>query len=105
MKKLLTMTFFLAFSSAAFADGAADIWKAKCKGCHGEDGAGKTKVGIKEKVDDLSDAQWQARHSDEKIRTVISEGSKDNTKMKPFKDKLSAEEIDSLVAYIRTLKK
>jgi cytochrome c553 len=107
MKALLTATVLFTFagSTAAFADGAADIWKAKCKGCHGEDGAGKTKVGEKEKVDDLSKPEWQAKHSDDQIRTVISEGSKNNSKMKPFKEKLSPEEIDSLVSHIRTLKK
>ena len=31
------------------------------------------------------------------IRTIIADGSKDNSKMKPFKEKLSAAEIDGLV--------
>jgi cytochrome c6 len=95
----------LSMCSTAMADSAADIYKAKCKGCHGEDGKAQTKVGKKEKMADISTAEWQSKHSDEDIRTVISDGSKDNAKMKPFKDKLSAEEIASLVKYIRTLKK
>jgi mono/diheme cytochrome c family protein len=33
----------------------------------------------------------------------VAEGGKD--KMKPFKDKLSDEEIKALVAYVRSLKK
>jgi len=32
-------------ATAALADDAGDIWKAKCKGCHGDDGKAKTKVG------------------------------------------------------------
>jgi mono/diheme cytochrome c family protein len=107
MKKLaLSLALSFALGGSAFAaDAAVDIWKAKCKGCHGEDGKAKTKVGEKEKIDDLSDPKWQANHSDEKIREVITNGSKkEKSKMKPFKDKLSAEEIDSLVQYIRTLK-
>ncbi|MFL5319587.1 MAG: c-type cytochrome [Myxococcaceae bacterium] len=95
----------LTLAAPAFADSAADTYKAKCKSCHGEDGAGKTKTGEKEKIADMSDPAWQKKHTDEDIKTVISEGSKDNKKMKPFKDKLSAEEIDGLVKYIRTLKK
>src|SRR5262249_7837304 len=97
--------FTVAGSSAALADGAADIWKAKCKGCHGEDGAAKTKVGEKEKIADMSKAEWQAKHTDEQIKAVITDGSKNNSKMKPFKEKLSDEEIQSMVSYIRGLKK
>lgn len=105
MKKLFVATavaFALAAGTAS-ADDAADIWKAKCKSCHGATGKADTKEGRKHKIDDLTEADWQQRHSDEKIRKVIAEGKPD-TKMKAYKDKLSAQEIDALVAYIRTLK-
>jgi cytochrome c553 len=102
MKKRFALVLALSLSSAAFAeDSVADIWKAKCKSCHGEDGKAKTKMGEKEKIDDLTDAGWQQRHSDEKIRDYIANGSKKNPKMKPFKDKLTPEEIDALVKHIR----
>jgi len=104
MKKrfALVMALSLAATSAG-AEDAAEVWKAKCKSCHGEDGKAQTKMGQKESIDDLSDAGWQKRHSDEKIREVIAEGSQKNKKMKAFKDKLTPEQIDSLVKYIRTL--
>jgi mono/diheme cytochrome c family protein len=92
----------LALSGSALAEDApADIWKAKCKGCHGEDGAAKTRAGQKENIADFTSAEWQKGHSDEKIRVAIAEGSKTNSKMKAFKDRLTPAEIDSLVKYIR----
>lgn len=92
----------LSLSGAAFAaDAPADIWKARCKGCHGDDGKAQTKVGQKEKISDFTLAEWQAKHTDADIKKVITDGSEHNSKMKAFKDKLSPEEIDSLVKYIR----
>jgi cytochrome c553 len=86
-------------------DSAEDIWAAKCKGCHGADGKAKTKIGIKEKIDDLTTAEWQAELSDQAILQVITSGSdKKGSKMKAFKDKLTSAEIASLVPYIRAMK-
>src|SRR3954462_14307520 len=104
-KTILAALTCLSLAAPAFADSPADIYKAKCKSCHGEDGAGKTKTGEKEKIKDMTTAEWQSKHTDADIHTVIAEGSKDNKKMKPFKDKLTPEEIDGLVKYVRTLKK
>jgi cytochrome c6 len=106
MKKLsiaVAMVFSLT-ATFAHASEVADLWKAKCKSCHGEAGAAETPNGKKYKVDNLTDAGWQSRHSDEKIKKVIMEGKKD-TKMKAYKDKLSEAEIDALVKHIRTFKK
>jgi mono/diheme cytochrome c family protein len=101
MKKF-ALVLTLSLSAAAYAEETpADTWKAKCKGCHGDDGKAKTKMGEKEKIPDITTADWQKRHSDEQIRDSIANGSKENSKMKPFKDKLTAEQIDGLVKYIR----
>lgn len=104
--KLLRAAVLITFSFAgiAHADPIPDIWKAKCKSCHGETGKADTKQGKKEKVDDMTVAAWQTEWTDEKIKTVILEGGKDNKKMKPFKEKLSAEEVDGLVKHIRGFK-
>ncbi len=103
MKTRFALILSLALATPALADEAADVWKAKCKSCHGEDGKAKTKMGEKEKIPDISLADWQKRHSDEKIRKVIAEGSADNAKMKAFKDKLTPEQIDALVKHVRGL--
>jgi cytochrome c553 len=106
MKKLLAAAALsLSLAGPAFADESAEIWKAKCKSCHGEDGRGDTKVGKKEKVADMSTPEYQSKHSDAVLKKVIAEGSQDNKKMKPFKDKLSDAEMDGLVKHIRGLKK
>jgi len=92
----------LSLSGVALADeAAADVWKAKCKGCHGEDGKAKTKVGAKENIADFTSPEWQKNNSDAEIRKVISEGSEKNSKMKAFKDRLTPTEIDALVTYVR----
>lgn len=105
MMKKFALVLTLSLSAAAYAEEtSADIWKAKCKGCHGDDGKAKTKMGEKEKIPDMTNAGWQQRHSDEQIRDYISNGSKENAKMKAFKDKLTPEQIDGLVKYIRAMK-
>jgi cytochrome c6 len=100
MKTRFALVLALCLSASAQADDVADVWKAKCKSCHGDDGKAKTKVGEREKIDDMSLPEWQKRHSDEKIRQAISEGVS-GSKMKGYKDKLSTEEIDALVKYVR----
>ena len=107
MRKLLVGLVFLPslLAGRASADTPEEIWKAKCKACHGEDGKAHTKTGQKEKIPDFTTPKWQAHISDEEIRKTITEGSSENEKMKPFKDKLSAEEIDSMVKHIRAFKK
>ena len=104
--KLLRAALLISFSftAIAHADTVPEIWKSKCKSCHGEDGKADTKTGKKEKVQDMTVATWQSEWSDEKMKKIILEGSKDNKKMKPFKDKLSAEEVDGLIKHIRGFK-
>ncbi len=80
-----------------------EIWKEKCKSCHGEDGRAQTKMGLKHKIPDFTNAAWQKKESDAELREAISEGEAD-TKMKAFKNKLSGAEIDGLVRFIRRLK-
>ncbi|HLM46989.1 MAG TPA: cytochrome c [Myxococcaceae bacterium] len=52
----------------------------------------------------MTTAEWKKGHSAEQIRQVIAEGSKKNTKMKAFKDKLTPEQIDALVKHIQAMK-
>lgn len=101
--KPLALLALLASPALAEPVDVKGIWSRKCQGCHANDGSGNTERGRKYEVDDLTDAGWQARHSDEKIRKAISEGK--GKHMKPFKDRLTAEEIDALVKHVRTLVK
>ena len=110
MKKLLVLTamlvpFFLPTSSRA-ADVPAN-WAKHCASCHGKDGKGQTKAGRMAGVKDQTDAQYQAGLADDKMFAAIKGGltTDGKEKMKPFKDKLSDDEIKALVAHVRTLKK
>jgi len=97
----------LAFgSSALFAAPASEIWTTQCAKCHGTDGAGKSAVGKKLKVKDYTDAAVQTALTDEDLAKAIKQGVTDNGKerMKAFTD-LTPEDVTSLVAHIRTLKK
>ena len=84
------------------------LWKAKCASCHGADGKAQTETGAKLGIPDMTAASWQSKVSDAQMKTSISDGVVRPGKsegMDPYKDKLDAAQIDSLVAYIRTLGK
>src|SRR5690348_1236066 len=98
----LALTVAIPLLARAEADKKAEkLWKSKCATCHGADGKAQTEQGKKLGVLDYSDPAWQKAHSDEEIRKGIAEGVKG---MDGYKDKLSAEQIDSLVAFVRGLK-
>jgi mono/diheme cytochrome c family protein len=99
---ILAAALGLVISGSAWAD-AADLFKAKCSSCHGEDGKAVTKIGKKEKIDDFTSEKFQSGITDEKILGVITNGVPD-TKMKAFSGKLTADEIASLAKYVRTFK-
>jgi mono/diheme cytochrome c family protein len=94
--------FSLLISGSAWAD-SADLFKAKCSSCHGEDGKAATKIGKKEKIDDFTTEKFQAGITDDKILGIITNGVPD-TKMKAFSGKLTADEIAALAKYVRTFK-
>jgi len=108
MKKLTVLSLVLLVAGAVSlrAADAKELWAKDCAKCHGEDGKGKTKMGEKVGVKDYTDAKVQAEMKDDKMAKTIKEGVKedDKTKMKGFPD-LSDDEVKSLVAYIRSLKK
>jgi mono/diheme cytochrome c family protein len=93
-------------ATPALADGKADYTK-QCVSCHGADGKGKTKMGEKLHIKDLTDAKVQKEFTDEQAIKDISEGLKDDkgkVLMPAKKDKLTPEQIKDVVAYVRTLK-
>ena len=91
----------LVLSTASFADGGADTFKAKCAACHGASGAGDTGMGKTLKLRDLGSAEVQAQ-SDEELTTIVTKGK---GKMPAYDGKLTKEQITDVVKYIRTLKK
>ncbi len=78
--------------------GGKIVYSRRCVMCHGPEGKGFPAL----HTPDFTDPKWQASITDQEMVTVIKEGKKD-TAMKGFADKLTDDEINALVTYIRTL--
>lgn len=100
---IFAAVFAMSLSASAFAADAAEIFKSKCSSCHGEDGKAQTKMGQKEKIPDFTTEKFQSGLTDDKIKDVITNGVPD-TKMKAFSGKLTADEIATLVKFVRGFK-
>lgn len=80
----------------------AAIYGRKCASCHGKDGRANTIKGKSRSARNLTDPQWQDDVSDERIFNSIMNG---RGKMPRYANKLSEADINSLVTYVRGLKK
>ena len=94
---VLILSFML---KAGPAPDGADLFKQKCSMCHGVDGKGFSAL----KTPDFTDPKVQASLTDKEILDTIKNGKK-GTAMPAFADKLSDDQIQSLLTYIRSLKK
>jgi mono/diheme cytochrome c family protein len=102
MKKVLTAILLISpiLSAVCLADDLVDDpnYKAKCAMCHGAAGEGKEKM----KTPPMKE---KAGKSVAELTKQIEEGNdKQTPKMPPFKDKLTPEQIQALVAEIKALK-
>ena len=87
-----------AFASSRARTDAVALFDSKCAMCHGKDGHG-TEFGKKRGAPDFSDSKWQKSRTDAQINDSISNGREKG--MPAWKNKLSADEIASLVARVR----
>lgn len=105
MKRLLIgsvmLTAILAFTATAgFAqDDAAATYKAKCQACHGPDGKGSA-AGQKMGAKDFHSPEV-AKMSDKELFDITKSGK---DKMPKYDGKLTDDQINALVKYIRSLK-
>ena len=78
-----------------------DTYTAKCKTCHGADGAGNAALGKSMKVEfkHLGSKEVQAKKDDE-LKKVVTDGSGKMTKVAG----LAGADLDNVIAYVRTLK-
>ncbi|MDQ2973842.1 MAG: cytochrome c [Acidobacteriota bacterium] len=83
------------------ARSAAELYLKQCASCHGKDGRARTLKGKLKHARNLTDAQWQDSVSDERLFNSINNGK---GKMPAYGKKLSQQEIEALVAYVRALK-
>ena len=79
-------------------------YEQRCTVCHGADGKGQTKKGRQLKAKDFTKAKFQQRTTDKEMVDAITNGIK-KKKMPAFKDKLSTDEIQALVGYVRAFGK
>jgi mono/diheme cytochrome c family protein len=83
------------------------LFQTRCFVCHGRNGKGDgpSSTGLAEKPQDLTDPNWQKAIADDRIRSVIQGGGVAIGKsdaMPPNPD-LTQDQIEGLVAYVRTL--
>lgn len=94
MKKASMAVLAVGLALPTFSLAADAVYDAKCKMCHGEQGEKATAALNTEAVQKKSDAD---------LKAVIEKGKP--PKMPAYGSKLSGEQIDGLVKYIRTFKK
>lgn len=81
---------------------AAELYTKYCATCHGRDGRAKTFKAKSNHARDLTDPKWQNDVGDERLFNSIMNGKR---KMPAFGKKLSEQEINALVSYVRSLKR
>ncbi|MDD5140101.1 MAG: cytochrome c [Verrucomicrobiales bacterium] len=94
----------IGISQPARADDPGELFVKTCASCHGKDGKAQTPAAKKLGVKDLS----QSKLTDAQIIERIMEGKRDtqdSSKMPAFKEKLTPEQIKSLVPVVKEFRK
>lgn len=76
-----------------------DLYKSKCQGCHGVDGKASA-IGKKLGAKDFQDPDV-AKMSEDELEKITKDGK---NKMPAYKGKLTDQQIDDLVKYIKQMK-
>src|SRR5215213_6611310 len=80
---------------------AKALFARKCATCHGTDGRGETVAGKISGVPNMTDRKWQESINEKRMATSITHG---RGSMPSFEEKLSQNEVASLVAHVRKFK-
>jgi mono/diheme cytochrome c family protein len=96
----LTLAVVLGSGPAKGDDKSASLYKAKCAVCHGPSGKGDSPAGKSMGAESFSDPKVAGK-SDVQWKDVIEKGK---NKMPAYGKSLKPDEIQGLVAYIRSLK-
>lgn len=83
-----------------------DLYRKNCLECHGSRGMGETLVWGERattRAPALDDSAHAWHHTDEQLAATILDGLPDNSRMKGWKDRLSREQTQAIVAYLKTL--
>lgn len=91
---------FVALSNTAQAQSdPAKVFKTNCSLCHSADGSGNSPTGKAFHAKDLRSEEVQ-KHTDAELAEVITKG---RGKMPSFSAKIKPDDVQKLVAYIRSL--
>jgi len=90
----------MAVASANADDKGAALYKSRCAVCHGTTGKGDSPAGKNLGVLSFSDPKVQAK-GDAELKDVIEKGK---NKMPAYGKSLKPEDIQGLLAYVRSLK-
>jgi mono/diheme cytochrome c family protein len=102
------LAFALQPATAADVDAGETKFKQLCATCHGDDGRGDGPAAraLRPAPRDMTDQAWQDETSDDHIRLVTEKGGVAAglaPTMTAFGHALSDEDLDNIVAYIRSL--
>src|SRR4030095_145347 len=81
------------------------LYKKHCAECHGVDGRAKTTKAKFNHARDIADAKWQDDVTDERIFNSIMNGRNVRGNMPAFGDKFDDSQVNSLVTFVRGLRK
>ena len=95
----LVICLLVAVTGVLADDDGKILFETKCATCHGKDGVAKP---MAKGSANLNDPAWQAKTKIEAVEQRVIEGKA--PLMKPFKDKLTPEQIKAVAAYVKTLK-
>ena len=84
---------------------AQQLYKKHCVECHGSDGRAKTTKAKFNHARDIADSKWQEDVTDERIFNSIMNGRNVRGNMPAFAAKLSDAQVNSLVTFVRGLRK
>ena len=99
------ITFRAEASTESSARSASQLYSKYCVACHGRDGTSQTKKGKFSHARNLTDAKWQDDVSDERLFNSIMNGRNVRGNMPAFSDKVSEQEADALVGFVRRFRK
>ncbi len=101
---VLTVALVFGYLPLSVAADGKEVFAKQCASCHGPDGKAQTPIARKLGVKDLT----QSKLTEAEIEKQIVEGKRDDhgkEKMPSFKSKLSTDEIKSLIAAVKELRK
>jgi len=77
----------------------AGLFRDKCMKCHGKDGKGSDSKEDMPGIPDFSDVSWQKSRTNAQLSASILDGK--GKQMPSFRDRLKADQVQALLAYIR----